>query len=152
MEISLRPVRDDDREFLAALYASTRTEELAVVPWTEEQKAAFLRSQFEAQDHHYRSNYEDTTFDVIVVDGERAGRLYVARWPSELRIVDISLAPPFRGRGIGSRFLAQVITEAERAQKPLTIHVERNNPALRLYQRLGFRPVEDKGIYLLLRR
>ena len=34
----------------------------------------------------------------------------------------------------------------------MTIHVERFNPALRLYERLGFSVAEDKGVYLLLER
>src|SRR2546422_184542 len=89
--VELRPVEPGDREFLYCVYASTRTEELAVVPWDEEQKAAFLRVQFGAQDAWYRENYADARFDVIVVGGERAGRFYVHCGPSEIRIVDIVL-------------------------------------------------------------
>jgi ribosomal protein S18 acetylase RimI-like enzyme len=84
------------------------------------------------------------------VDGRDAGRLYVARWPAEIRIMDIALLPEHRGRGIGSALLADLMAEATRASKPLTIHVERFNRAVRLYERLGFVPVADKGVYLLL--
>lgn len=75
----------------------------------------------------------------------------MARWPEEIRIVDIALLPGYRGRGIGSGLLAALMTEARSAGKPLTIHVERFNRALGLYERLGFAPVADKGVYLLLR-
>jgi ribosomal protein S18 acetylase RimI-like enzyme len=144
----LRPVEPDDREFLYRVYASTRTEELAVVPWDERQKDAFLRAQFDAQDAWWRENYRDASFDVVVVDGEPAGRLYLHRGETEIRIVDIALLPEHRGKGVGSALLRGVIAEGKR----VTIHVERMNPALRLYERLGFTVAEDKGVYLFLER
>jgi GNAT superfamily N-acetyltransferase len=122
------------------------------VDWTPEQKAAFLEQQFAAQDRHYRERYEGATLDVIEVDGAAAGRLYVARWEREIRVMDIALLPEFRGRGIGSRLLRGIIEEAEGARCAVSIHVERMNPALSLYERLGFRLREDKGVYLLLER
>ena len=134
------------------MYASTRAEELAVVPWDDAQKDAFLRSQFAAQDAWWRENYADASFDVVVVDGEPAGRLYVHRGPSEIRIVDIALLPEHRGKGIGTALLSDLLSEADAAGKSVTIHVERLNPALRLYERLGFSVAEDKGVYLFLER
>jgi ribosomal protein S18 acetylase RimI-like enzyme len=86
--------------------------------------------------------------DVVVVDGEPAGRLLVDRWDREIRIVDISLLPAFRGRGIGSALLQELMAEAAESERSLSIHVERNNPALRLYERLGFEPAGDEGVYL----
>ena len=83
--------------------------------------------------------------------GWPVGRLYVARWEKEIRIVDITLLPEFRGTGIGTKLLRDLQTEARSACKSLTIHVERFNRALTLYQRLGFKEVEDKGVYLLMR-
>jgi ribosomal protein S18 acetylase RimI-like enzyme len=150
--VTLRPASPEDREFLLSVYASTRTEELAPVPWTDEQKAAFLRMQFDAQDAHYRAHYEGATYAVIEVDGVPAGRLYLHRRPKEIRLVDISLLPPFRGAGIGTRLLAELIAEAKAGGVPLTIHVEMSNPARRLYERLGFAPVEEHGVYLLMKR
>jgi ribosomal protein S18 acetylase RimI-like enzyme len=152
VEIRLRPVTAPDRDFLLRLYSSTRDEELAQVDWPPEQKAAFLEQQFTAQDVHYRENYPGAALDVIEVDGAAAGRLYVARWPREIRIMDIALLPEFRGQGLGARLLAALIEEADRDGRTLSIHVERMNPALRLYRRLGFEVREDKGVYLLLER
>lgn len=141
---------DGDRPFLARLYASTRQEELAPVPWSQEEKTEFLRTQFEAQDRHYRKHYADTRRQLIRVDGELAGRLYLQHREEELRVVDIALLPEYRGRGIGASLLVQMQDESARAGKAVRIHVEKNNPAYRLYQRLGFRTLEDKGVYDLL--
>jgi ribosomal protein S18 acetylase RimI-like enzyme len=134
------------------VYASTRAEELAVVPWEDAQREAFLRQQFEAQDAWWRENYGGASFDVILVDGEPAGRLYVHRGPREIRIVDIALLPEHRGNGVGTGLLEKLLAEGDADGKSLTIHVERMNPALRLYERLGFSVVEDKGVYLFLER
>ena len=134
------------------MYASTRAEELAVVPWDDAQKDAFLRAQFDAQDAWWHENYAEASFDVIVVDGEPAGRLYVHRGTSEIRIVDIALLPEHRGDGVGTRLLEDLLAEGDASGKSVTIHVERMNPALRLYERLGFALAEDKGVYLFLER
>ena len=149
--LSLRPITPEDDAFLARVYASSRAEELAVTGWSEELKADFCRRQFDAQSAYYTANYPDASFQIIERDGWPIGRLYVARWEKEIRIVDITLLPEARGSGIGSKLLRDLQTEARAAEKSLTIHVERFNRALSLYQRLGFREIEDKGVYLLMR-
>jgi ribosomal protein S18 acetylase RimI-like enzyme len=146
----LRPAAPGDRACLLQVYASTREEELRLVDWSADQKAAFVQQQFEAQDAYYREHYHPATFDVIEVDGASAGRLYVARWEDEIRIIDIALLPEHRGRGIGTALLRELLAEGARAGKRLSIHVELHNPARRLYERLGFVPVEERGLYLLL--
>ena len=148
--ISLRPVTPDDRPFLQSVYASTRESELATVEWDAAQKAAFVEMQFDAQHAHYQAHYGGAAFDIVLVGGEPAGRLYVAREDDEIRIVDIALLPEYCNRGIGTTLLRGLQSEAAAAGKPLCIHVERFNPALRLYERLGFRPIEDKGVYLFM--
>jgi ribosomal protein S18 acetylase RimI-like enzyme len=147
----LRPATEADRAFLLGLYASTREEELAQVAWDEGAKRAFLEQQFSAQDHHYRSNYPGATLDVIEVDGERAGRLYVYRGESDIRIMDIALAPPFRGRGIGTALLRELMAEARSSGRSLSVHVELQNPARSLYERLGFVAAGEHGIYVLMK-
>jgi ribosomal protein S18 acetylase RimI-like enzyme len=152
VETRLRPVEPADREFLLRLYASMREDELWQVDWPPEQKSAFLEQQFTAQDIHYRERYPGATLDVVEIGGEAAGRLYVARWEREIRVMDIALLPEFRGRGIGTRLLRRIMEEGEGTGCAVSIHVERMNPALSLYGRLGFRLREDKGVYLLLER
>jgi ribosomal protein S18 acetylase RimI-like enzyme len=150
--VTLRPMQDGDADFTARLYASTREEELAVVPLSHEQKAAFLTQQLAAQTAHYTTHYADAAYDVILVDGERAGRLIVDRGEREITVVDIALLPEYRGRGAGTQLLRSIFEEADARGLMVTVHVERSNPAQRLYQRLGFVQVEDLGVYLKLER
>ena len=150
--VVLRPAGDRDRAFLARVYGSTRADEMAVVPWSEEEKRTFLAQQFEAQSVDYARNYPDAAYDVVMVDGKPAGRLIVARWKDELHIVDIALLPEFRGRGIGSRLLQPLLEEADGKGVKTTIWVEHQNPAQTLYRRLGFGPVDESGIYHLMER
>jgi ribosomal protein S18 acetylase RimI-like enzyme len=147
-DVTLRPVDADDERFLLRVYAGTREEELAPVPWSAEQKATFVAHQFAAQSAHYAQHYAGLTADVILLGGAPAGRLLVARWAEEIRIVDISILPEFRGGGAGSALLRELLAEAEAAGKRLSIHVERENRALGLYERLGFRPVGEHGVHL----
>ena len=148
--IRLRPTAATDDPFLCALYASTRTEELAPVPWTEEQKRGFLEMQFRAQAIHYNTHYPSASFMVIESGGEPIGRLVVDRRPEDIRVVDISLVPEHRGKGIGTMFLRELLNEAEGSGKSVSVHVEHFNPAMRLYERLGFRRIDSHGVYHLM--
>ena len=148
--VTLRPVCSSDSELLFATYASTRADELAQVGWEAAQKESFLRMQFDAQRKFYESEYPGAEFQIILVAGEAAGRLYVHRREQEIRIMDIALLPEFRGRGIGTVLLNEILAEGERTARPVTIHVESFNPAQRLYQRLGFVQVANNGVYHLL--
>ncbi len=150
--VTLRPITDADMPFLLALYATTREDELNQVPWTPEQKAAFVQHQFWAQHQHWQENYTDTSWDVIERDGEPIGRLYVARWPDDIRIVDIALAPEHRGGGIGTRLIRSIFAEGDASGRKVSIHVEIYNPARRLYERLGFVQAGDRGVYILMER
>ena len=72
--LTLRPATADDEPFLEKVYAGTRAAELAAVPWTEEEKAAFLQMQFAAQAQYYREHYPDASFDVILLDADGRAR------------------------------------------------------------------------------
>jgi ribosomal protein S18 acetylase RimI-like enzyme len=148
--LRLRPMVPDDQSFLLELYASTRELELAPVPWSADEKAAFLSFQFQCQHQHYQQHYAGARFDIVESEGERIGRLYLAELGDELRIMDIALVPGARRRGIGTRLLQAVLARAQRQGRSVSIHVERDNPALALYQRLGFQRSEDRGVYLFL--
>jgi ribosomal protein S18 acetylase RimI-like enzyme len=148
--VSLRPTEPADDGFLRRVYASTREDELLAVPWSDDQKDEFLRQQFDAQDAHYRAHYDGSSFDVVVVDEVPVGRLYVARWRDEIRIMEVALLPEQRNAGIGAALLLSLLDEGARTAKRVSIHVERHNPARRLYERLGFRAVADNGVHLLM--
>jgi ribosomal protein S18 acetylase RimI-like enzyme len=150
--IRLRPRRDDDRPFLATLYASTRQQEMDLVTdWTDEQKRAFLQWQFEAQTVHYDEQYDGADFLIIEQHGATIGRLYVDRREDEIEVIDIALIPECRGSGLGSCLLHDVMREAEQSGKRVKIYVENFNPARRLYDRLGFQHVDTNGVYHIMK-
>lgn len=146
--IGLRPMTDADLPFTAALYASTREEELAPIPWPVETKRAFLAQQHAAQHAHYRQHYRGMEAAIVERDGAAIGRLYLYEMPTEIRIVDISLMPAARRQGIGAALLRDVLASAAPSGRNVTIHVEKNNPARSLYARLGFTILDDdRGAY-----
>ena len=147
---SLRPIQAEDEALLFEIYASTRTEEMALVDWSDAQKEAFLRMQFAAQHQHYQKAFPDARFDIILSGDQPIGRLYVHRRPDELHIIDITLLPEHRNQGVGSSLLKELLAEAQEAGNPVRIHVEHNNPALQLYKRLGFTEIATTGVYLLM--
>lgn len=148
--ISMRPITDADQAFLRELYASTRAREMAMVPWSPEEKHAFLGMQFEAQHKFYMDQFPRARFDLLLEDGEPIGRLYLDVRDDEHRLIDIALLPQHRGRGIGARLMRDVLDEAAGEGKKVRIHVETNNPAMHLYDRLGFEKVEEQGPYRLM--
>jgi ribosomal protein S18 acetylase RimI-like enzyme len=149
-EISFRPVQSEDAEFLLKVYASTREEELKLVPWDEAQKAAFVRMQFAAQQQHYAQHYPQASNDVILRNGQPVGQLHVARSDAAIHIINIVLLSEYRNLGIGTSILKGLIEEAGKAEKRLRIHVEIFNPALRFYERLGFFKIEEVGFHFLM--
>ena len=150
--LTFRPIANADLPFLARVYASTRAEELAIVTsMTSAQKAAFLDAQFHLQHAHYQKYYPEADWLVTMRAGEDIGRLYIERWPSQHRIIDIAFLPIHRGKGAGEALLRDLLDEAAACGKDVSIHVEKHNPAMRLYRRLGFVTEEDKGVYDLMR-
>lgn len=149
--LTFRRSTDADLPFLARVYASTRAEELAVTPWSDAQKAAFLDMQFRAQHADYRKNYPEADWLVTMREGEDIGRLYIGRWPTQHCLIDIAFLPEHRGKGLGEALLRDLMDEAAAAGRTVSIYVEKFNPAMRLYRRLGFTTEEDKGVYDLMR-
>lgn len=148
--VTLRAATPADEAFLFSLYATTRDEELAPLPWPAARKGAFLRMQSAAQQESCRRDWPDADFQVIEVDGRPAGRFYVARTQDEIRVLDISLLPQHRRAGIGSRLLAGLLSGGEASGRPVRLHVLATNRALDLYRRLGFTIVGGDGVYLAL--
>jgi ribosomal protein S18 acetylase RimI-like enzyme len=150
--IEFRPAGPEDEGFLRGLYADTRREELAATGWAAETVAAFLAQQAEAQSKHYALHYAGADHRLVLLGGRPIGRILLYRMEREIRVVDLALLEEFRGRGIGTRLLREVLDEGGGTGRAVTIHVEKFNPALRLYARLGFAPVEDKGVNWFMRR
>jgi len=148
--VTLRAVRTDDEAFQYRVYAGTRAEELAPLGWDEDQKERFLRMQFAAQSRFYKEQFPDADYRIILSGSRAIGRLYVDRREDEIRIIDIALLPEDRNRGVGTALMGDVLAEARRLRKPVRIHVERNNVARRLYQRMGFVRVGENGVYDLM--
>ena len=148
--ISFRPITPKDQPFLAHLYATTRDYEMAVIPWSDKEKATFLQSQFEAQHHHYMKHFKKAKFDLILLDDTPIGRLYLDYRQDEIRIIDIAILPQNRRQGLGTKLLTDILNQATAKKIAVRIHVEHYNPALKLYERLGFQHIDDEGVYYLM--
>ncbi|HBF51314.1 MAG TPA: GNAT family N-acetyltransferase [Massilia sp.] len=147
-DLHLRPVRDGDEDFLRRVYASCRAAEIALAGWDAATADAFLRMQFDAQQRHYRLHYPQARHDIVEYGGVATGRLYVAREPGEIRVIDIALLDAWRGQGIGRSLLGGLLREAGTRGQCVTLHVEEDNPARTLYRRLGFIQTGTHGPYL----
>lgn len=152
-EVRLRPVEPGDEDFLLGVYAGSRADELALVPWDEEQKRAFVRSQFEAQFAQYNERFPDAEYSVILYRGRPAGRLWIGRTPEEIRLLDIAILPEFQNQGVGAALLKSLLAESARCGLPLRHMVFKlNTAALRFYQRFGFTQIDDVGAYIHMER
>ncbi|WP_246722573.1 GNAT family N-acetyltransferase [Aliikangiella sp. G2MR2-5] len=147
----MRKYSSDDISFMHQLYASTRESELALTNFSVEEKERFISQQFSAQLEHYTRHYDTSSFYIVEVGNQPVGRLFVDYWESEIRIVDIALMPEYRNLGIGSYYFEKLFEQARELNQPVTIHVEHNNPAKKLYERLGFKlKTQTNEIYLLM--
>jgi ribosomal protein S18 acetylase RimI-like enzyme len=146
--VSLRAATESDRDFLCALFATTREQELAHLPGGAAAQALFCSIQFNAQRESYRSSFPDADHEIIEVNGVAAGRLYVDRSRGAFHLIDISLLPQYRGQGIGGALLRALIAEAEQLAAVVSLNVAASNRATRLYERLGFRTIHTDGVYL----
>jgi ribosomal protein S18 acetylase RimI-like enzyme len=146
-DVALRPAAPEDEPFLRRVYASTRADELARVPWTDEMKRAFCDMQFDAQAADYRSRWSDMAYDVVLVGGRPAGRFWRTFTPENVHVLDLAILPEFRGRGAGTALLRSVLDEAAASGRTASISVEKLNRARRLYERLGFVIVNETDVY-----
>jgi len=152
MTIALRPYQEHDRDFLFKLYASTRLEEIAPFGWQPAQQEAFLRMQFMSQQQWYSMSYAQAEHQIIEQDGVAIGRIMVARQQPAATLVDIALLPEHRGKGIGGALIRELIEQCDQQKLPLRLQVLRTNPALRLYERLGFTRTAEDQIYIQMER
>lgn len=149
MKISLRDTTPEDRDFLRDVYASTRADEMAMLPWPPEQKAAFIDFQSKAQEDYYHERFPHAQYSVIMQNDIPVGRIYILRESNEIRMMDITLLPEHRGQGIGTPLIREVMEEGKRSRKAVQIYVENFNPSRALFERLGFSVVKEEGFNLL---
>jgi len=135
LNLFLREATPEDEPFLLEVYASTRIDELAGLGWSNDQIQAFIRMQFLARDR----SYPRVDSRIIILDGRPVGRMMVDRGESAILLRDIALLAEYRNAGIGSRLIQDLMKEAAAAGKPIELHVVSTSPAVRLYERLGFR-------------
>jgi len=146
--VALRAVTPADDAFLLAVYGSSRDAELRQVEWAEGQKETFLRWQFDLQRREYDARFPDARYQLILIDEEPAGRIWVGEDEEQIRLLDIALLPQFQKRGAGTLLVKELMQEAGRAGKLLRHMVfVLNNDAHRFYERLGFVVIEDVGAY-----
>ncbi len=146
--IGLRPAVPADEPFLFQVYASAREEQLQLVGWNDDQKTALLRMQFAAQDSGYRQGFPGSGYEVILNDGQPVGRVFIHHSTDEIRVVDLGLLPEHRNQGIGGALLKAVLDEGTETGKPVRLHVETFNRAVRLYERLGFVPIGTDRVHI----
>ena len=147
--VALRPVRDEDADFLRDVYACTREQELAHTGLDQAQCKAFVGVQFAAQSADYRRRYPNGDHDVILLGDEPIGRLYVGRSDEEIRILDVTILPPHRGAGVGSRLLARLLDEARASHRCVRIYLDNGSAAEPLFERLGFVRTQQQDLISL---
>jgi ribosomal protein S18 acetylase RimI-like enzyme len=146
--VELREAGGGDLPFLLSLYCDVRGPEVAAWGWPAPQQDAFLRMQFEAQQRCYLAAYPESMHHVVCLEGIAIGRRLVACNSQGMHLVDISLLDAYRGRGIGTQLIQQLMDDCQAKRCELRLHVLRGNPAFRLYRRMGFRESSADPMYI----
>jgi ribosomal protein S18 acetylase RimI-like enzyme len=146
-EYTLRPALESDIEGLYALHVETMRGYVVATfgPWDEaHEREVYWRRWTDIQAATNR------TLDVVLVDGAVSGYLDVEDEGEFVALNNIRVAPSLQGRGLGGALVRRVIAEA--APRAVQLGVLRVNPARQLYERLGFRVVEQTTTHFRMRR
>ena len=103
--------------------------------------------QFNAQRQQYDYSYPQAESGIVLQDDLPIGRMLVDKTACEITLIDIALLPEHRNAGLGTDLIQDLLAEAVVARKPVRLHVLKSNPAMRLYERLGFSRVGDQSMY-----
>lgn len=142
-EIILRPLGPNEENFWREVFFDSVGRRFSALGMVGEQLNNLLEFQFQAQNKDYRANYKKASNDVILFNGERAGRVILSDEHSDLHLIDISVLSEFRNRGIGTKILQWLFNQSRRTGLPIRFYVEKLNPAFKLYERLGFKIAAD---------
>jgi len=148
--IIFRSQTEEDIPFLLQAFYTSRDYEMDLVQWDPEMRKAFLAQQFHAQRIHYTTHYPDADFLIMEMNGAPIGRVYLDLQGDPILLMDIIVIPSHRNLGIGTAVIRSLLALAKRENSRVRIYVEKLNPALRLYQRLGFATEEDTGPHYLM--
>jgi GNAT superfamily N-acetyltransferase len=147
--ISLRPAVAEDEPFLQEFYFNLRRPEFQILAMPEEELRQLLQMQYQLQAGSYTARFPNSGYQVVLVDGEPAGRIWVDRQEDEIRIVDVGLDANRRNQGTGTVLVQRLQEEAREAGLPIRARVDRFNPgSLRFHLRLGFQIVREEQLDL----
>ena len=138
---TLRPATEGDFSFIHAVRAAGLREYVDQI-WGWDDAAQFAR---------FRARFDPAAYVVIVVDGRDAGALAVEWRSDEVFLTDISISPEWQRQGLGTAVLGSLVTEARQRGLPVALKVLKNNPARRLYERLGFQLVNETDSHYWMR-
>jgi GNAT superfamily N-acetyltransferase len=150
MNIVLKLATPEDQVFLADLYNDVRSVDFVSLGLPEPTLAQLLAMQFQAQQIGYATQFPHAVDQILWNGTTRIGRMLVNESESEIWLVDIGILSAYRGQGLGGHFLQELCVRATAAQLPLRLSVRFNNPAQRLYERLGFVRTGGDGMYIAM--
>jgi len=150
--LTLRPATTADQDFLKEVFANTRELELRALAWNPTQAQVFLDLQFNAQQQNYKVTYPSAENNIILLDELAIGRMLVDRSGDTIHLIDIALLSEYRNRTFGATLLERLLAEAKASDKAVELSVFRENPAARLYERLGFSRVNENSAYVSMRK
>jgi ribosomal protein S18 acetylase RimI-like enzyme len=146
--LQLRSLTADDMPLVQRIYASSRGDDPLLAIWPQDQLAGFLQMQCHAQHQHYTQHYAGAEFKLVELDGQLAGRLYWHLQPTELRLIEITVLPEFRARGLGTLLVQHLQAMAAQRQLPVALQVAcTNHRASALYHSLGFALQGSDGVF-----
>lgn len=142
---TLRFVTDDDADFLYELFVAVRGPAFASLP--DDMVGPLFEQQYRAQQASYGAAYPLADHHVVELGGDPIGQIRVDRAATSIVLVDISLLPMARNYGIGTHLIESLVDESDYTGMPIELSVATDNPARRLYERLGFVETTADGTY-----